>query len=126
VQLQRRVLVVDDNVDAADMLSALLAEFGCDVRAVYDGVSAVEAAASFRPEMVLLDLGMATVDGYEVCRRLRREPWGHDITIVAVSGWGQDDDRQRTTEAGFDGHLIKPVDPALLVEVVGALRSRVS
>lgn len=104
-----RVLIVDDNVDAADALGDLLAAFGHDARVVYDGIEALGAAADHRPHLVLLDLGMPGLDGYETARRLRRLP--HPRTVIAaLTGWGQEEDRRRTREAGFDHHLVKPAD----------------
>jgi two-component system CheB/CheR fusion protein len=107
----RRILVVDDNVDAADGLGRLLSRvWGQEVRVVYDGPAALVSAESFRPEVVLLDLGLPGMDGYEVARRLRGEPEFADVLLVAVTGWGQDSDRQMSKQAGFDHHLVKPVD----------------
>jgi PAS domain S-box-containing protein len=107
----RRVLVVDDNRDAADSLAVLLRIDGHDVQVAYDGPAALAAAPAFRPDAVLLDLGMPGMDGYEVCRRLRRMPELAEARVVAVTGWGQDADRRRSAEAGFDQHLVKPADP---------------
>ncbi len=113
-----RVLVVDDNADAADAAAMLLEHEGYEVRVVYDGANALRAAAEFRPDITLLDLGMPMMDGYEVCRRLRGQPWATRARIVAVTGWGQGDDRRRTAEGGFDQHLVKPVDPREMLRVV--------
>lgn len=118
---RRRTLVVDDNVDAADTLSMLLEVMGCDTRTVYDGESALREAATFRPDLVLLDLGMPDLGGQAVCARLREEHWGAHIVIAAVTGWGQEEDRRRTKMAGFDHHLVKPVDPAVLEKLVREL-----
>ena len=108
---RRRILIVDDNVVAADGLGRLLAlVYGQEVRVVYDGPSALDMAGSFRPEIVLLDLGMAVMDGYEVAMRLRERPECAGTLIVAVTGWGQEEDRRRSREAGFDLHLVKPVN----------------
>jgi CheY-like chemotaxis protein len=107
---RRRILVVDDNVDAADSLGRLLATFlGQEVRVVYDGPAALDVVGSLRPEVVLLDLGMTTMDGFEVAMRLRERPESAGMVIVAVTGWGQEEDRRRTEETGFDHHLIKPI-----------------
>ncbi len=108
----RRVLVVDDNHDSADSLGLLLGYLGAEVRVVYGGQAALDAAAGFAPDLVLLDLGMPGMDGYEVARRLRRLPLGKAPTLAALTGWGQDRDKQRTQAAGFDLHLVKPVDVA--------------
>jgi DNA-binding response OmpR family regulator len=89
---------------------------GHDVRSARDGFGALELAADFRPELVLLDIGLPKLDGYEVCRRLRAQPGGEVILIVAVTGWGQEDDKRRASEAGFDLHLTKPMDPAALFD----------
>ncbi len=110
----RRVLVVDDNVDAADSLALLLRVSGQEVRVAYDGPTALLITEAFRPQLVLLDIGMPQMDGYEVARRLRRQPGLEGVTLVAVTGWGQEEDRQRSREAGFDHHLTKPADPAAL------------
>jgi CheY-like chemotaxis protein len=104
-----RVLIVDDNRDAADSLRMLLEASGQDARAVYDGVSALEIAESFRPEIVLLDIGMPSMDGYQVVRELRAKALVPQPLIAALTGWGQDSDRKRTHEAGFDHHFTKPV-----------------
>ena len=114
----RRVLVVDDNRDAAESLAMFLELSGHTVQTAYDGEEALEAAENFRPEVVLLDLGMPKLNGYEVCRRIREREWGEHPLIVAQTGWGQDDDKARTREAGFDGHLVKPVDPANVIQLV--------
>jgi PAS domain S-box-containing protein len=112
----RRVLVVDDNRDALSSQAAMLRLMGHDVRSAHDGFGALELAADFRPELVLLDIGLPKLDGYEVCRRLRAQPGGEVILIVAVTGWGQEDDKRRASEAGFDLHLTKPMDPAALFD----------
>jgi PAS domain S-box-containing protein len=119
---RRRVLVADDNVDAADTTAAVLATLGCDVRIVYGGEEAVREAERFRPEVVLMDLGMPGVDGYQACRTIRGSAWGPDVVMVAVSGWGQHHDRQRSATAGFDFHYVKPVDPSALEQVLRAER----
>jgi len=106
----QRVLIVDDNRDAADSLGALLGMLGGEVRIEYDGHAAIAAIESWRPEVVLLDLGMPGMDGHEVARRMRAEPRYAALTLVALTGWGQQQDRERTSAAGFDHHLVKPVD----------------
>jgi signal transduction histidine kinase len=105
----RRVLVVDDNRDGADSLTTLLQLGGHDTRTAFDGLQALEVAASFHPEVVLLDIGLPRLNGYETCRRMRAEPWGRDIVIVALTGWGQDDFRRESEKAGFNFHFVKPV-----------------
>ena len=117
----KRVLVVDDNRDAADSLAMLLRLKGHEVRVAYEGPAALAAAPEFGPDLVLLDLGMPGMDGYEVARRLRRTPGFERKTIAALTGWGQDADRRRTRETGFDHHLVKPVDPAELSAVIANL-----
>lgn len=114
----RRVLVVDDNRDAAESLAVFLQLGGHTVHTAYDGIEAVEAAESFRPDIVLLDIGMPNLNGYEACRRIRDTAWGKDMTLIAQTGWGQEDDKRRTREAGFDDHLVKPVDPVAVMKIV--------
>jgi signal transduction histidine kinase len=116
----RRVLVVDDNADAADSLALLLRVDGHEVRVAYDGPAALQEAAAFRPEVVLLDIGLPRMDGYEVARRLRGQAELKEALLVAVTGYGQDEDRRRAEEAGFDAHLVKPTDPAVLHELLAA------
>jgi len=111
---KRRILVVDDNENAAQMLGMLLKALGNDVRTVFDGLAALETAAHFRPDVVLLDIGMPKLDGYETARRIRQEPWGKYMVLAALTGWGQEEDKRRTREAGFDHHFVKPVEPAIL------------
>ncbi len=118
----RRILVVDDNRDAADSLAMLLDIAGHQTFTAHDGAAAVEAVREHRPDVVLLDIGLPILNGYEVCRQVRAEPWGEEPTIVALTGWGQEEDRHRSREAGFDGHLVKPVDYAALTALLGSLR----
>jgi CheY-like chemotaxis protein len=117
---KRRILVVDDNKDSADSLSMMLGITGMDVRTAYDGLEAVAAAAAFNPDVVLLDIGLPKLNGYEVARRIREHPWGKDMVLVAVTGWGQEEDRRRSQEAGFNAHMVKPVDPAALQRLLTA------
>ena len=112
-----RVLVVDDNADTAESLGMLLEVRGNAVRIAYDGLEALEAADAFDPDIVLLDIGMPKMSGYEVARRLRAER-GDSVLIVAITGWGQEDDRRRAREAGFDHHFTKPVDYEALIELI--------
>jgi signal transduction histidine kinase len=114
----RKILVVDDNRDAADSLGMLLKLAGQDVRVVYDGLEAVDQAAEFAPDVVLLDLAMPRLDGHETARRIREQPWGKSIALVAVSGWGQRQDRRRTAESGFAAHLVKPVGESELMKLL--------
>jgi CheY-like chemotaxis protein len=109
-----RILVADDSVDSALTLTALLAAAGHEVEAVHDGFAALTRAAQFRPHVLVLDIGMPGLNGYDTCRRIRAEPWGRNAIVIAVTGWGSDEDRRRSREAGFDAHLVKPVDPDVL------------
>jgi CheY-like chemotaxis protein len=118
---RRRILVADDNRDAADSLAMILRLAGHEVHAAHDGREAVEAAAWFRPDVALLDIGMPKLNGYEACRRIREQPWGMNIVLVAITGWGQEEDKRRASEAGFDHHLTKPVDPAALEPLLATL-----
>jgi PAS domain S-box-containing protein len=113
-----RVLVADDNHDGADSLTVALQGLGHEVCTAYDGEQALALAASTRPEVMLVDIGMPRMNGYEVCRAVRREPWGREVLLVALTGWGQDEDRRRAAEAGFDRHLVKPVDLPVLSELL--------
>jgi PAS domain S-box-containing protein len=107
----RRVLIVDDNIDAASSLAMLLELMGCETKVSHNGLDAVTEADEFRPELVFLDIGMPGLNGYEACARIKEMPWGSDMVVVALTGWGQEKDRLRSREAGFDGHLVKPVNP---------------
>jgi PAS domain S-box-containing protein len=118
---KRKVLVVDDNSDALESLSRLVSLMGNEVRRAQDGLEAIEVARTFQPDIVLMDLGMPKLNGYEAARRIRQEPWGRELALVATTGWGQDDDRRRTAEAGFDRHLVKPIEIASLRDVLGSL-----
>jgi CheY-like chemotaxis protein len=113
-----RILVVDDNFDAADTLALLLESHGARARAVYGGPAALASLSSFAPDIVLLDLGMPEMDGFDVARAMRAEGWRH-TRIVALTGWGQQADRARTRDAGFDHHLTKPVDLQALASWLG-------
>ena len=106
----RRILIVDDNADAADSLAVLLRMMGNEVYTAHDGLEAVGAAAAFQPDVVLLDIGLPKLSGYEVARRIREQARGSDVVLIAVTGWGQEDDRRRSREAGFDHHMTKPVE----------------
>jgi PAS domain S-box-containing protein len=116
----RRVLVADDNRDAAESLGLLLGLAGHEVRIAQDGPGALEAAAEFRPDTVLLDIGMPGLNGYEVAARLRAFDWGRALVLVALTGWGQEHDRQRALGAGFDHHLTKPIDPERIEALLAA------
>lgn len=116
-----RILVVDDNQDSADCLAMLLSRRGNQVQTAYDGMEAIEAANAFRPELILLDIGMPRLDGYETARRIREKEWGQPMILVALTGWGRDEDLRRTQEAGFNHHLVKPVDPAALMKLLATI-----
>jgi signal transduction histidine kinase len=115
-----RILVVEDHQDGAETIATLLSRLGHEVRMVHDGEAALEAASAYRPELVLLDIGLPTLTGYEVCRLLREQPWGADITIAAMTGWGDEAAQRKAQAAGFDRHLVKPVDEASLLSVLAA------
>jgi len=117
-----RILIVDDNRDGADSLGMMLRIMGNDIRTAYDGQEGVDVAEEFRPEVVLFDIGMPKLNGYEACLRIREQPWGKAIVLIAVTGWGQDDDRLRSHEAGFDHHMVKPVDPQVLMKMLAELQ----
>jgi len=119
---RRRILVVDDNKDAADSLGMLLRIMGNDVEIAYDGLQAVNSAAEFRPQLVLMDIGLPKLNGYEAASRIREQPGGGDVMLVALTGWGQEEDRRRSQEAGFDRHMTKPVETAALEELLTALK----
>jgi PAS domain S-box-containing protein len=115
---RRRVLVVDDLKDSADSLAILLRMMGHETHTAYDGEEAVAAAERLKPDAVLLDLGMPMLNGYQACERIRARPWGKKTLLIAVTGWGQEDDRRRTHAAGFDRHLVKPVDPVEVAKIL--------
>jgi len=120
--LRGRVLVADDIPDAASSLAMLCEMYGAEVRLALDGVETVEVAASFRPDVILMDITMPKLDGYSAARAIRREPWGKQMTLIALTGWGRSSDLQAAREAGFDGHLLKPVAPEALVKLINTLR----
>jgi len=117
----RRILVVDDNRDSATSLAMLLQLTGNETHIAHDGLEALAAAAKFHPDVVLLDLGMPKLNGYETARRIREQPWGKDMVLVALTGWGQEEDRRKSSEAGFNGHMVKPVDYADLTKLLAEL-----
>jgi signal transduction histidine kinase/CheY-like chemotaxis protein len=117
-----RIVVADDNRDAAETLAMMLNVFGHEVHIAHDGLQAVALAQSVRPDAMLLDIGMPNLNGYEAAERIRGEPWGRSITLIALTGWGQDKDRRRAAEAGFDHHLVKPADPGVLQKLLSAAR----
>ena len=116
--IRRRVLVVDDNIDSVESLSMLLRMAGNETCTANDGDEAINAADTFRPDVVLMDIGLPNLNGYDAARRIREQPWGKQMMLVALTGWGQDEDRQRSRDAGFDSHLVKPVDYATLTKLL--------
>jgi PAS domain S-box-containing protein len=120
---RRRVLVVDDNRDAAVSLAMMLELMGSEVRTAHDGLDGVDVAAAFHPDVILLDIGMPKLNGYDTCRRIRGQPWARGVVIVALTGWGQEEDKRRSQEAGFDSHLVKPIEPAALEKLLAELNS---
>lgn len=118
-----RILVVDDNRDSAHTLATLLKIKGMEVRTAHDGLQGLKTAEAFLPEMILLDIGMPKLNGYDTCRRIREQQWGREMVIVAMTGWGQDEDRYRSEEAGFNHHLVKPIEFTRLDELITSLRT---
>ena len=119
--LPRRILVVDDNRDSATSLATFLKLFGNETYTAFDGREAVGVAAAIEPDVVLLDIGMPKMNGYDAARRIRAQSWGHRVILVAVTGWGQEEDRRKAHEAGFNCHMVKPVDPAHLMTLLSSL-----
>lgn len=117
-----RILVVDDNHDSALSLAMMLSIMGHETRTAHDGESALTTAESFLPDVVLLDIGLPKLNGYEVAQRIREKPWGASMFLIAVTGWGQDEDRQRSSEVGLNVHMVKPVEPAALEKLLAELR----
>lgn len=111
---KRRIVVADDNKDSATSLAMLLEMHGYEVRCAHDGIEALEIAEEFRPDVVLLDIGMPRLDGYGAARELRKRAWAKDTVLVALTGWGQEEDKRLAREAGFNHHVVKPVDPDTL------------
>jgi CheY-like chemotaxis protein len=114
----RRVLIVDDNEDAAQSLAMLLRMLGQDVRTAPDGPTALDVAGAFQPDIAFLDIGLPGMDGYELARQLRGTPGAEAALLVALTGWGQDDDRRRSRDAGFDHHVTKPANPGTLAALL--------
>jgi CheY-like chemotaxis protein len=113
-----RVLVIDDHRETADSIAAVLTDLGCSVLVVLNGAEALKQAPEFMPELILLDLVLPDADGYAIARSIRSSPWGRDVTLVAVTGVGQEEERSKSIEAGFDRHLMKPVQFSELEELV--------
>jgi CheY-like chemotaxis protein len=121
--MARRVLVVDDNRDAAESLALVLKLSGHDAYIAHDGLEAVAKAAQLRPDLILLDIGLPKINGYEAARRIREQSQGKSLMLVALTGWGQDTDRQRSRDAGFDAHIVKPVDAKVLTNLLVELHA---
>lgn len=120
----KRILVVDDNRDAAHTLAMLLKLSGHETRVAFDGLAALEAAEAFRPELTFLDIGLPKLSGHEVAQRIRNESWGESMCLVALTGWGQENDRRKSSEAGFDHHLVKPVHHLDLTKLIATLEAK--
>jgi CheY-like chemotaxis protein len=116
-----KILVVDDNHDSALSLAMMLSIMGHDTRTAHDGESAVASAETFLPDVVLLDIGLPKLNGYEVAQRIREKSWGASMYLIAVTGWGQDEDRQRSSEVGLNLHMVKPVEPSALEKLLASL-----
>jgi CheY-like chemotaxis protein len=119
-----RILVVDDNHDSALSLAMMLSIMGHETRTAHDGESAVSTAEMFLPDVVLLDIGLPKLNGYEVAQRIRENTWGRSMFLIAVTGWGQEEDRQRSSEVGLNVHMVKPVEPAVLERLLSELRDK--
>jgi CheY-like chemotaxis protein len=120
----RRFLVVDDNADSTASLAMLLSIEGHETRTARDGIEALAAAEEFHPHVVLLDIGLPKLNGYDTAKRIRLAPWGREIILIALTGWGQEEDRRKSKEAGFDGHMVKPVDFDALMKLLESLALR--
>jgi CheY-like chemotaxis protein len=118
--------VVDDSHVAAESLAMLLELEGHEIHTAHDGAEAVRTAERVRPDVVLMDIGLPIVNGYEACRHIRAQAWGASMVMVALTGWGQEDDREQSRAAGFDLHLVKPVDHAELSQVISSARPHAS
>lgn len=119
-----RVVVADDNRDFADSLAMMLRIMGCDAAAAYNGEDALRLAFERRAQVVVLDIGMPKLTGYDAARAIRQQPWGREIILVAISGWGEEEDRRTALEAGFDHHLTKPVNPAFFETLLAQIARR--
>ncbi len=118
-----RVLVIDDDQDCADSTAILLRRLGASARPAYSGAQALEMLADFKPHLALIDIGMPDMDGFETARRIRLHPQGRSLTLVALTGWGRQQDRRRSLEAGFDHHFVKPIDADALETLLSAARA---
>ncbi len=122
--LNGRILVVDDLNDAAASLALVCELYGAQARVARDGLEALTVGASFLPDVVLMDISMPQMDGYEAARRLRAEPWGKNVVLIALTGWGRQGDIEAARKAGFDGHLLKPVGAEGLIDLISRLREK--
>ena len=118
---RRRILIVDDNQDSTESLAMLLKLKGNETHTAFDGMQAVATAEAVRPDLILMDIGMPKLNGYDAARRIRQEPWGKNLVLIALTGWGQQEDLEKSRQAGFDGHLVKPVAPTTLMELLATL-----
>jgi CheY-like chemotaxis protein len=114
--LQRRILIADDNPDVVETFEVMLQTLGYEVQTALDGIEALEKAEQFQPHAIVLDLGMPKLDGYETAKRIRQRPWGQDVVLVAVTGWGNENDKLKSADAGFNMHLVKPIDATILLQ----------
>ncbi|MGQ0834549.1 MAG: response regulator [Gammaproteobacteria bacterium] len=121
IDVKRRVLVVDDNRDTADSLALMLEALGHEARTAYDGARAITLADEFRPDVILMDIGMPRFNGFQAAQRIRAQPWADRVVLIAITGWDRDEDRLCSKEAGFDAHLTKPVDLELLFRLLSAM-----
>lgn len=119
--VKRRILVVDDNRDTADSLALMLEALGHQARTAYDGARAIALADEFRPDVILMDIGMPRFNGFQAAQRIRAQPWADRVVLIAITGWSRDEDRTCSKEAGFDAHLTKPVDLELLFRLLSAM-----
>jgi CheY-like chemotaxis protein len=118
-----KILVVDDNHDSALSMAMMLSIMGHETRTAHDGESAFVTAEAFLPDVVLLDIGLPKLNGYEVAQKIRGTKWGESMYLIAVTGWGQDEDRQRSSEVGLNQHMVKPVEPAALEKLLAELKT---
>jgi CheY-like chemotaxis protein len=123
-QLEGRILVVDDLRDAAASLALVCQLYGAEAKVARDGLEALVVGATFQPDVVLMDITMPKLDGYQAARRLRAEPWGKSVVLIALTGWGRKTDIEAASNAGFDGHLLKPVEAEALLQLIAELRAR--
>jgi CheY-like chemotaxis protein len=119
---KRRILIADDNRDVAEAFGVMLETVGHEVVTAHDGMEVLEKAEHFQPDIIVLDIGMPKINGYDAARRLRQQPWGKDVVLVAITGWGNEKDKGQSQEAGFDFHLVKPVDPGALCRLVDSVQ----